>query len=74
MADPPKTRVGMTQVEVSFFLESDPDWSSQENACWRERVKHENAKKILNENFDFNPKNCKYPPSGIQVPMNIVTI
>merc|ERR1712060_314495 len=43
MADPPKGRVGMTQVE--------------ENACWRERVAHENKKSVLNENFDFNPKN-----------------
>ena len=32
MAEAPKGRIGMTQVE--------------ENACWRERVRHENAKAI----------------------------
>ena len=46
MAEAPKGRIGMTQVE--------------ENACWRERVRHENAKASLNEKFDFNPKHCKY--------------
>ena len=64
MADPPKGRIGMTQVEVSCVVKykcySDLIKSfAQENACWRERVKHENAKQTLNENFDFNPKNCK---------------
>ena len=36
-------RTGMTQVEI--------------NACWREALKHENAHRSLNEDFDFNPKN-----------------
>ena len=36
------------------------DQDCQENACWRERVKHENAKACLNEQFDFNPKHCKF--------------
>ena len=37
------SRTGMTQVEI--------------NACWREALKHENAHRQLNEDFDFNPKN-----------------
>ena len=36
-------RTGMTQVEI--------------NSCWREALRHENAHRTLNEDFDFNPKN-----------------
>mmetsp|Transcript_18944 Transcript_18944/g.25667 ORF Transcript_18944/g.25667 Transcript_18944/m.25667 type:complete len:158 (+) Transcript_18944:44-517(+) len=39
----PAGRAGMTQVEI--------------NACWVEAVRKENKGRILNENFDFNPKN-----------------
>ena len=44
MADKPSgTRKNMNQVEI--------------NAQWEEAVKKENRGRILNENFDFNPKN-----------------
>ena len=43
----PAGRAGMTQVEI--------------NACWVEAVRKENKGRVLNENFDFNPKNCKSP-------------
>ena len=41
----PAGRAGMTQVEI--------------NACWVEAVKKESRGRILKEEFDFNPKNCK---------------
>lgn len=31
----------------------------QINACWVEAIKNESKGRILNENFDFNPKNRK---------------
>ena len=44
MAEKPAgSRKNMNQVEV--------------NALWREAVKKESRGRILNENFDFNPKN-----------------
>ena len=36
------SRTGMTQVEI--------------NSCWREALRKENHKRVINEEFDFNPK------------------
>ena len=63
-AKAPAGRAGMTQVEI--------------NACWVEAVRKESKGRILNEQFDFNPKNCKSQTSALQaiclaIPATVVT-
>lgn len=42
----------MNAVEVFFFIYL----SFKINACWVEAIKSESKGRVLNENFDFNPK------------------